>query len=175
MDKGIRQGARNCFVEMNEQRRRGLFGNDNKANTRFRAAVRHFLIENYGVTDAAASTHYNEAFQLVKAATPELVSGLGRPEGKNNGGRKKKVAPVAAPTLLLTYTPPVVVSTLISEGVKENTSTHTISVNPPAAPTLYTVRKASTGEVVAEDVALDVAEKLVAKAISGKKAKLVFA
>lgn len=90
MDKGIRSFARTLFVEQNEQRRKGLAFTGDKGNTAFRKHVMGTLMEQFGITLASAATHYNDAFQLVKAATPELVSGLGRPEGKNNGGRKKK-------------------------------------------------------------------------------------
>ena len=91
MDKGIRAFARNYFVEQNELRRRGEVYTGDKANTMFRKAVLMKLVEEFGCTIAAAATHYNEAFKLVKEATPELVAGLGRPEDKNNGGRKPKV------------------------------------------------------------------------------------
>ena len=95
MDKGIRAFARNYFVEQNEFRRRGekFFGP--KANTLFRKDVMMKLVEEFGCTVAAAATHYNDAFKLVKSATPELVAGLGRPDDKNNGGRKPKQKPAA--------------------------------------------------------------------------------
>lgn len=92
MDKGIRAFARTHFVEQNELRRKGQAFTGTKGNTEFRKHVMGTLMEQFGVTLASAATHYNDALQLVKSATPELVSGLGRPEGKNNGGRKKKVA-----------------------------------------------------------------------------------
>jgi hypothetical protein len=96
MDKGIRAFARNLFVAQNELRRKGLAFTGDKGNTAFRKHVMGTLMEQFGVTLASAATHYNDALQLVKAATPELVSGLGRPGGKNNGGRKKKVAETVA-------------------------------------------------------------------------------
>jgi hypothetical protein len=95
MDKGIRSFARNLFVEQNELRRKGQAFTGDKGNTTFRKHVMATLMEQFGCTLASAATHYNDALQLVKAATPELVSGLGRPEGKNNGGRKKKTETAA--------------------------------------------------------------------------------
>jgi hypothetical protein len=190
MDKGIRQGARHYFVEQNEARRRGAYGNDNKANMRFRKAVRFFLIENYGVTEAAASTHYNDALQLVKDATPELVAGLGRPADKNNGGRKKKDAvgttrdALLANMLKATGKAPAADDSddLYQEALAAVAGSIPIVDAVDQAPAqaevaekTYTVTKASDGTVIAEGVSLDVAEKLVAKAVTAKKAKLVFA
>ena len=72
----------------------------------FRKGLILDLAEITGCTIAAASTHYNYAFQLAKKEIPAQVVGLGRAEGKNNGGRKRKQAPaVPAPVLLLGYTP----------------------------------------------------------------------
>jgi hypothetical protein len=59
----------------------------------FRKGIILDLVELTGCTIAAASTHYAHAFHRVKEGEPELVLGLGRPEGKNNGGRKRKQAP----------------------------------------------------------------------------------
>jgi hypothetical protein len=89
MDKGIRAYARNYFVAQNELRRKGEAFTGPKGNTAFRKEVMGKLMEEFGITLASAATHYNEAFKLVKEATPELVSGLGRPEDKK-GGRKPK-------------------------------------------------------------------------------------
>lgn len=112
MDKGIRAFARTLFVAQNELRRKGLAFTGDKGNTAFRKHVMGTLMEQFDCTLASAATHYNDALQLVKAATPELVSGLGRPEGKNNGGRKKKV-PEAAPTVALD---PAETAALLLEG-----------------------------------------------------------
>lgn len=86
----ISQFAANKFVELNELRRRGeapYVGP--KANTVFRKLVMAAIMDHAGCTLQAAATHYNTAFKLVKEATPELVSGLGREEEKK-GGRKRK-------------------------------------------------------------------------------------
>ena len=58
---------------------------------------------------------------------------------------------------------------LLSEGIKENTSTHTISINPPA---LFSVYKVAKGTLVAEGLTREQADELVAKAAAAKKAKL---
>jgi hypothetical protein len=89
MDKGIRAYAGNYFVEQNELRRRGEVFTGPKANTVFRKQVMAKLMEEFGISLASAATHYNEAFKTVRSCTPELVSGLGRPEDKK-GGRKPR-------------------------------------------------------------------------------------
>jgi hypothetical protein len=103
-EKGIRAFARKVFVEKLPQR--AALGN------RFwRKAVRQAIIDAFaGTSESAASTHYNDAFHFVKKAIKgdadtlakigtytaeqlkDLVGDLGRAEGKNNGGRKKKDA-----------------------------------------------------------------------------------
>jgi len=156
MDKGIRNGVIIQFNAMVPQ----LATLGGKA---FRKEVREWTIENYGCTGAAASTHYAFAFNEAKKHIPEQLAGLGRAEGKNNGGRKRKDAPV-----------------IIWEGIKPNTSTHTVTVNEltavelVAAPeqTEFTVKKKSDGSVVAEGLSFDDARALVNKAALAKKAKL---
>jgi hypothetical protein len=145
MDKGIRPAARAKFVELNEKRRRNEAPYTGpKANTIFRKDVMHFLMENFGISLASAATHYNEAFKLVKEATPELVSGLGRAEDKK-GGRKPKTEG-AAP-----------------DAKKE-----------PEAPkvVLYTV-KTGKGKEVAKDLTEAQADEVIAKAKKAKKGNLV--
>lgn len=141
MDKGIRPFCNAKFRELLPQRAQ-------LGNTEFRRAVMNSLIENFGCSLASAATHYNHSFKVVKTENAALVEGLGRADDKK-GGRKKKQA-VAAPTqavpmLLLTYTPAVV---------------------------LHSVVKAKDGTVVAENLTLADAEALVAKAAAAKKAKL---
>jgi len=89
LDKGIRPEARRKFIELSPQRAE-------LGNKAFRKAVIDHLIAEFGITLASAATHYNDAFKHVKAIDPALVDGLGRPEDKK-GGRKKKVAVEAAP------------------------------------------------------------------------------
>lgn len=82
MDKGIRVNTYNKFLEMLPLR--ATIG-----NTEFRRGVMNYAMTEFGISIAAASTHYNDAFKKVKAATPELVDGLGRADDKK-GGRKPK-------------------------------------------------------------------------------------
>lgn len=159
MDKGIRSGVNFKFNDLLPQ----LTALGGKT---FRRTILDWTVEEYGCTMAAASTHYNYAFQACKKASPELVAGLGRADDKNNGGRKKKAVEVAAPA-----------GTLISTGIKPNTSTHTVSINPAAeAPTEqqteFTVKIKKTGAVVAAGLSFEDARALVAKAAAAKKAKL---
>lgn len=157
-DKGIRLGAIAKFAELLPQR--AVLG-----NARFRAEVRFFLIENYGITGNAASTHYNHAFQEAKKvpAMTELLIGLGRPEGKNNGGRKKKVVAVAGPVLLLGYTAPA------AEAVDDAND----AGETGEAQTVFTVKRKKDGVVVAE-LSFDAATAMVAKAKAAKKSALYF-
>ena len=143
MDKGIRQGVNAKFNEMLPQ----LPALGGKA---FRAAITSWTMEQYGTTIASAATHYNHAFQAAKKAVPEQVAGLGRPPEKNNGGRKKKAAVEVA-------TETAVVEFVDAESV---------------VPATVTVKKQKDGTVVAENVTIEQAKELVAKAIAGKKAKL---
>lgn len=164
MDKGIRPACNAKFLELLPTRA-------DIGNTAFRKNVMFYVMEEFGCTNPAAATHYNHAFQECKKATPELVIGLGRPEGKNNGGRKKKAVVVAeAVALLLGYTPEA--ATLLSEGIKENTSTQTVTVNPAVT---FTVRKKSDGTVIAMGLSQEAADTLVAKAKAAKKAALEIA
>jgi hypothetical protein len=148
MDKGIRVNVNNKFVELLPQR--AALG-----NTKFRASVIAYAMEEFGISITSAATHYNHAFKVVKVADPVAVEGLGRPEGKNNGGRKKKAVVVAE-----------AVAVLLSEGVKENTSTHTVTVNP--VQTVFNVCKKADGEVVASGLSFEDASAMVAR---GRNAK----
>jgi hypothetical protein len=154
MDKGIRPACNAKFMQMLPQRAE-------LGNKRFRAEVRHYIIQEFACTPEAASTHYNHAFKECKKSNPELVEGLGRPEGKNNGGRKKKAVVVAeAVTLLLGYTAPAVDPNDAGETAPEQTT--------------FTVKKKSDDTVIAVDISFEAAQALVAKAAAAKKAKLYF-
>jgi hypothetical protein len=162
MDKGIRPAARNKFVELNELRRRGeapYVGP--KANTIFRKNVMCFLMDEFGITLASAATHYNEAFKLVKEATPELVSGLGRPEDKK-GGRKPKAKPETA----------VATTEGTPEGGEESSEDPNLTPDLGEQQTVFKVCKKSDGTVVAEGLSFEQAKALVEKAAQAKKAKL---
>jgi len=139
MDKGIRIGVIHKFNEMVPQ----LAALGGQA---FRKEVREWTIENYCCTGAAASTHYAHAFNKAKEVIPELLAGLGRAEGKNNGGRKKKLELTAA-------------ELVAAEEVVERQ-------------TEFTVKKKSDGSVVAEGLSFEDAKALIEKAATAKKAKL---
>ena len=68
-----------------------LLSRKERGNTAFRKAVIVEIMEAFDCTLSSASTYYNTAFKQAKLKTPELVEGLGRPAGKNNGGRKAKI------------------------------------------------------------------------------------
>lgn len=125
------------------------------------------------------------------------LEGLGRPEDKK-GGRKPKavtppvsnsVIPVPVNSILQNFINAGVVqgapaatteaaqaveeapqgAVLLSEGIKENTSVQTVTINPPA---LFSVYKVAKGTLVAEGLTREQADELVAKAVAAKKAKL---
>ena len=167
MDKGIRPACNAKFVEALATR-----VNTREGTCAFRKNVMFYVMEEFGITLASAATHYNHSFQAVKLATPELVEGLGRADDKK-GGRKPKAVVVAE-----------AVAVLLSEGVKENTSTLTVTVNPAAddsndagetAPeqTVFTVKKKSDDTVIGT-FSFEDAKALVAKAAAAKKAKLYY-
>ena len=160
MDKGIRPACNAKFAELLPTRAE-------VGNTAFRKNVMFYVMEEFGITLASAATHYNHSFQAVKAANPGLVEGLGRADDKK-GGRKPKVKEVAV---------------LLSEGVKEDTSTLTVTVNPAsdandagetaAEQTVFTVKKKGDDTVIGE-FSFEDATALVAKAKAAKKAALYF-
>jgi len=158
MDKGIRPEARTKFVELNELRRRGEAPYTGpKANTLFRKHVMCHLMEQFGISLASAATHYNEAFKTVKEATPELVSGLGRPEDKK-GGRKPKAKTETTAT---------------TTGDATGEKAPDTNLDPmPVEQKLFTVKKKKDDSVVAEGLSFEDAKKLVDGAAQAKKAKL---
>jgi hypothetical protein len=182
MDKGIRPYALARFTEYNTRRLAGDYGpvsgdwyQDRTANKTFRKTVLSDIAEAFGIDmDRVAPSHYNYALQAVKAATPEAVLGLCRPDDKK-GGRKRKVAEVAGAdwdedaVINADATPP--------EGETLDTSAFDDAaqeeeVQPPAAQEVFTVKKRSTGEVVAEGITFDAARELVNRARAAKKAAL---
>lgn len=162
----------------------------------FRHEVLKWAHETLGITWAAACTHYNFAFQRIKQSEPELVVGLGRPEGKNNGGRKKKTSAVtivtpAAP-LLLTYTAAPASTSLAGamaglehlfaeEQVEQQAPDLSVLLQAPmlpllpevaVEPQLFTVVRCKDGAEVGTGLTKEEAEAMVAKAAAAKKAKL---
>jgi hypothetical protein len=190
MDKGIRPECNRKFRELLPTRE-----NTRAGNTAFRKTVMAHIMTEFGITLASAATHYNHAFIDAREAAKtdatlatQLV-GLGRPEDKK-GGRKPKAKPEAAATPASTESATVgdVVNsnvlgsgdttegTLVSEGVKENTSVQTVTVNEApqgdAPVQKYSVCKSSDKTVVCSDLTLDEANALIDKAAKAKKAKL---
>ena len=198
MDKGIRPAAIAKFAALLPTR-----VNTREGNTAFRKGVIAHLEEEFNITHAAGATHYNHAFIDAKkrAETDPILAaqlvGLGRPEDKKGGRKKKAVAPatpsvipVPTSTLLQNFInagvvqgpqQPAPVATLLSEGVRENTTTHTVSTNPDAPQgaeeatpeqTVFEVRKKKDDSVVATGLSFEDAKALVDGAAAAKKAKL---
>jgi hypothetical protein len=147
MDKGIRPACNAKFIELLPQRAQ-------LGNTAFRKAVMDSIMEDFGCSLASAATHYNHAFKIARATHAEQLEGLGRPEDKK-GGRKKKEPEQTAPV----------------EGVV-TTEQEPVAA---AAPVLYTVVKAKDKTVVAAGLTQEQADALIARAAAQKKAKLEIA
>jgi hypothetical protein len=175
MDKGIRPAANAKFVELLPTRAE-------IGNTAFRKNVMFYLMEEFGCTNPAAATHYNHAFQLVKQANPELVVGLGRPEGKNNGGRKKKVV---VDTVVADSAPQELCGPVQPESAAEaaEVAEITAALTAPeatvaevaAATDIVNLYKAKDKSLVQLGIPRAEAEALIAKAAKAKKAALVIA
>jgi hypothetical protein len=155
MDKGIRPASNAKFVELLPQRAE-------LGNTEFRRAVMAYIQSEFGTSEASAATHYNHSFKLVRATNPELVEGLGRPEDKK-GGRKKK-GQMALPLQEAEEAAPA--------DTAVNTEQEAVAV---AEPLLYTVVKAKDKTVVATGLTQEQADALIARATAQKKAKLEIA
>ncbi len=141
----IRSAANSMFLQLLPSRKE-------VGNKAFRRNVMHYLVETFECTVPAAATHYNYAFQRVKEGMPELVAGLGRAEGKNNGGRKKKVALTAAELTAPLQAP---------------------ELDPmPEEQQVFSVKRKNDGETIAEGMNFDDARAMVNKAAAAKKSKL---
>lgn len=141
-DKGIRPEAIRKFGELLPTRENTRLGNRN-----FRAAVNTHLMEQFQIPIHSAATAYNHAFLHYKEqakTNPTLAAqleGLGRPEDKK-GGRKKKVA-VAAPA---TTTPEVdgVAGDVLQSNILGNGGDDGGDETPPA-PKVRVVQKNGKG------------------------------
>lgn len=153
MDKGIRP-----FAIANFQATLPARENSAKGNTAFRKGVISAIMDSFGCTLAAAATHYNHAFIATREAakTNETLAaqlvGLGRPEDKK-GGRKKKAVEA---------TPAAEVAPQGDAAQAETAPEQTV----------FRVCKKSDGSVVAEGLSFEDAKALVEKAAAAKKAKL---
>jgi hypothetical protein len=175
MDDGKRSACNAKFLEMLPK-----FASGEWTGAKFRAEVRFYMIEEFSCTGGAASSHYAHSFNLAKAGNNPLVNGLGRKEGTNNSGRKKKVivdltiADSVAPAeiLMLEYTAPEPVlllehsPTAIAEVVAD-------AVADAVKTQLYNVYKKKDNSLVLLGVTLAEAQAAVAKAAASKRAALV--
>ena len=168
--QSIRTVANNMFLERLPTRTA-------QGNLLWRKGIILDLVELTGCTIAAASTHYNYAFKRIKESEPELVAGLGRPEGKNNGGRKRKQAPAApAPLLLLTYNPtPVAAQAPNLDALLQAPLVPLLPTQEQQEPepTTYTVVRCKDGAEVATGLSKEDADALISKNAAAKKAKLM--
>lgn len=152
MDKGVRPAVKAHFLQVLPTRENTRLG-----NTKFRATVIHKAMEDFGITLAAAATHYNHAFIKAKEASltnPELAAqlvGLGRPEDKK-GGRKKKVVEVPAAGVATTEVAPVV-----TDGVAATTDPVAQEQAAQAAEALAGTAAAETATGTADAVPSDAA------------------
>lgn len=179
MDKGIRPYVNAKFIELNASRKAGTL-----TNTQFRKNVMGDAMEAFGITLASAATHYNHALQAVKKATPAEVEGLGRPDDKKGGRKRKEVAAPAVATVIPTPATALLQNFLnaipapsaqveTAQAVEEQQEEQQEEQPaPPAEQTLFNVCKKSDSTVVAEGVSFDEAKALVAAAAKAKKAKL---
>lgn len=181
MDKGIRPFVNAKFIELNTARKAGTL-----TNTQFRKHVMCAAMEAFGITLASAATHYNHAFQAMKKATPAEVEGLGRPDDKKGGRKRKEVAaapatpsviPTPATALLQNFLNAIPAPTPTAPAAEGETAQAVEEQQeeqpaPPAEQTLFNVCKKSDGTVVAEGVSFEEAKALVAAAAKAKKAKL---
>ena len=174
MDKGIRPYCNIKFVELLPTRT-----NTRAGNTAFRKTVMCDIMEQFGITLASASTHYNHSFQcapiplgeyrevefrgrIIKlgpglGVDPALLVGLGR-EADKKGGRKAKVkVEVVAPAVVETVTTPEVLLLGYNGEVTE----------AAALPDFQVVQEAfaQQAEQVAEAVAVQQAAAEVAVAV----------
>ena len=136
-DRGIRINVNHKFVELLAERA-------TTGNTRFRANVIGYAMEEFGITLASAATHYNHAFKEAKKLPElaELLVGLGRPKDKK-GGRKAKSS----------------IKEIVAQEVEQ---------------TVFKVCRKSDSTVIAENLSFEDAQALINKAAAAKKAKLYF-
>lgn len=180
MDKGIRPFCNNLFLQALPAR-----VNSTAGNTAFRKTIIASCMEEFNITLASAATHYNHAFinakELAKtdATVATALEGLGRAEDKK-GGRKVKAkveaaAPVAEEPAAVGD---VLESTLLNpqddtqEAPAAEVAVQEVAAQQEEPVQKYSVCKVSDKTVVCDDLTLEQANALIAKAASAKKAKL---
>ncbi len=156
MDKGIRNAVNVKFAELLPQRAE-------LGNTKFRKTVMAYAMEEFSITLASASTHYNHSFKECKKANPASVEGLGRADDKKGGRKPKAEQPTVVP--MDPYFAPAP-----SEDIAPTVVEEVAVVETPTK--LYTVKRAKDGVVIFTNMTEDDANELIAKAAKGKKAKL---
>ncbi len=199
MDKGIRPAANAKFLELLPMRVNTREGNTafrknvicfimEQYGATLASAATHY---NFAFIAAREKAKTDEALAA-------LLVGLGRPEDKK-GGRKPKAQPAATPkapakpsvipqpvNVLLQnmLTANVVLPTAhitaaaalvgLEDLLQEEVAAETVAEEEVAADTitLYSVYKVAKGTCVAQDLTLEQADELVAKAAAAKKAKL---
>ena len=158
MDKGIRPACNAKFLELLPARTK-----DRAGNVLFRKNVMCSIMEDFGITLASAATHYNHAFLEAKKASlanptlAEQLEGLGRPEDKK-GGRKKKEVPATPAADAAPAAEPA--ATVVDDS---NDAGET-----GEAQTVFGVYKVKDGSLVAGDLTHEAALAMVA-ANEGKK------
>lgn len=153
MDKGIRLNVNAKFAQLLAERN-AKPADDKTRNKVFRRDVMLWAMDEFNCTIAAAATHYNHALKKFQTEHPEQVEGLGRPEDKK-GGRKRKVVDK-------------LLETVRAAGDADEGATAEDLVTPE----LFVVKKKKDGATVAEGLSFDAAKELCYKAQSAKKAAL---
>ena len=95
MSKGIREFAVATFNEKIAKRNNKEYSSD----TAFRKDVVCTIAEQFDISIGAASSAYNYAKQQLTLTNPELVEGLGRPEGKKKAATTATVAAATGDTV----------------------------------------------------------------------------
>lgn len=173
-DLGIRVGVNYKFNEMLKVRAE-------IGNKAFRKQIIFWAVEEYGVSIAAACTHYNHSFKLVKASNPELVEGLGREDDKK-GGRKSNAfkaalaEKAAAGDADAAAAMDIALMALAGVCAAEEAAADEVQGAVGEAPeqTLFSVLKKADGAVLATGLTFEDASAMVAKAKAAKKAACYF-
>ena len=176
--KGLRERALSLFLEHAPARLTAIAAAitpppdskpDEKAirliNVNFRnQKVMGKLMEEFpGTTLSAAATHYNYAFQKVRAETPDLTANLGRPLDKL-GGRKKKAVTEAAGTALADATAALATAGAAETG--EAVAAADAAAQEAVAETAPEVAAEAVAETPVVDAAAETAPEVAAEAVA---------
>ena len=148
MSKGIRAAVNALFLE-----KLPGFLSGEVTGAAFRKNVILTSIAAHEITESAACTHYNWAKKQAETAGVLALYQLGRKEGKNNGGRKKKVVEaVATETSETTLTETATETTASTDDTSNpsaETAPETAAETPSEDPVLAS-ETVATEEVAAE-------------------------